>query len=207
LVWAKGVIFGLKSIVGLKYREIGVENKLANPVIYASNHQSALEPILFGMLIPNVAIVLKESLYRIPIFGWYLRRSPMIAINRSAGTSAMRKILEGSKQAISEHRSILIFPEGTRQPIYANSEYHKGIALIYRELNRPVVPVAVNSGVFWINGAAMKYSGEVTVSYLNPIQPGLPANEFLEILRGRINAEKERLIRELDIDLWIAALS
>jgi 1-acyl-sn-glycerol-3-phosphate acyltransferase len=69
----------------------------------------------------------------------------------------------------------------------------------------PVVPVAVNSGVFWNSDGAMKYDGEITVSYLEPINPGLNVDEFSQKLRSAICTEKDRIVRELDIDLWLEA--
>ncbi len=193
-LWSRGTIFGLKHLVGLTHREIGLENKLgAGPVIYACNHQSSWETLVFNVLVPDIAVVLKESLYRYPIMGWYLKNSPMIAVDRQAGTTAMRQLLEGANTALAEERSILIFPEGTRQDVEADHEYNRGIALIYKQLKLPVVPVAMNSGLFWSKNGFNKRAGEITVSYLPPIPVGLGPKEFMTRLETAITEEKQRL--------------
>ncbi len=195
-LWSGGIIFGLKWIVGLTHREIGLENKFGDgPVIYASNHQSSWETLVFNVLVPDIAVVLKESLYKYPIIGWFLKRSPMIAVDRAAGVAAMRQLMAGSKVVLEEDRSILIFPEGTRQTLDARESYNRGIALLYKQLKLPVVPVAMNSGVYWAQNGFDKKAGKITVSYLPPIPLGLSADEFMESLETAITNEKERLAR------------
>ena len=198
-IWSRGIILGIKYIVGLEHREIGRSNIPQGQVILACNHQSAWETLVFNVLIPDVCIVLKESLYNVPIFGWYLKHSPMIALNRAEGPQAIRHLMKQAIDVKADGRSILIFPEGTRQPLHANAPFNRGVALLYQKLKLPVVPVAINSGAFWATSGFMKYSGTITVSYLPPIPPGLPTDEFLRRLETAIKAERDNLIRNLDI--------
>lgn len=193
-VWSQGIVTGLKFICGLSHREQGLENKYADgPVIYACNHQSSWETLVMTKIIPDLAVVLKLSLYSYPIMGWYLKRSPMIAVDRDAGSKAMKQLLAGAKTALEEGRSILIFPEGTRQPLDSTEPYNRGIALLYKQLKLPVVPVAMNSGLFWSTNGFNKRSGEITVSYLPAIPPGLRNDEFMERLEADIRAEQAKL--------------
>jgi 1-acyl-sn-glycerol-3-phosphate acyltransferase len=205
-IWSSGIIFGLKYIVGLTYKEIGIENKLSETAIFACNHQSIWETLVFNVLLPDVAIVLKKSLYSVPIVGWYLRNSPMIAVDRNAGASAMKALLKGAKGATQSGRQVLVFPEGTRVNVDAKVVLKPGIALLYRSLSVPVVPVAVNAGAFWNDDGAMKYNGEITVSYLPAILPGLSEADFMGKLQESLNSEKERLLRDLNVDEWLGAL-
>lgn len=194
-VWTRGTIFGLKHIVGLSHQETGLEHKhhTDSPVIFACNHQSSWETLVFNVLVPDVAVVLKETLYKYPIMGWFLKRSPMIAVDRQAGASAMRQLLAGAKTALAENRSILIFPEGTRQDVENTHAYNRGVALLYKQLKVPVVPVAINSGLFWAKNGFNKRAGQITVSYLPPLPPGLEADQFMDQLATAINEEKQRL--------------
>jgi 1-acyl-sn-glycerol-3-phosphate acyltransferase len=205
-LWSKGILWGLSKIVRLTYKEIGKQNKLQCPALYVCNHQSAWETLAVSVLIPDLAIVLKEVLYKYPIFGWYLRHSPMIAINRDAGVAAIRRLIREGRQAIKDNRSVLIFPEGTRRGVYDICDFHRGVLSLYRALNVSVVPMAVNSGVFWSPFGAMKYNGEITVSYLAPLPPDLPDEEFMAQLHETIMTEKSRLISDLGIEMWIDAL-
>ena len=192
-IWSKGILFGLHRIVGLNYREIGIENKLAGPAIYACNHQSMWETIASLSLVPDNVIIAKESLFRVPVFGWYLKHSPMIGIDRDAGAKALRGIVKESRAAVKIGRSIFIFPEGTRTAVDSRVPFQRGVALLYKDLNLPVVPMAVNSGNFWQSGTVKKRKGKITVSYMTPIAPGLDADAFMTELQDRIYAEKDRL--------------
>ncbi|HFB2048036.1 MAG: 1-acyl-sn-glycerol-3-phosphate acyltransferase [Hyphomicrobiaceae bacterium] len=194
-LWSRGIVLGLQLIVGLKYQEIGRSNLPTGQVIIACNHQSAWETLVFNILIKDVCIVLKETLYQIPIFGWYLRNSPMISVNRTDGFRAIQLLLKESVKAKEAGRSVLIFPEGKRQLLNDDVSFNRGIALLYRKLELPVVPVAINSGAFWAKNGFMKRSGIITVSYLPSIQPGLTTEKFLEQLEKEIKKEKERLTR------------
>ncbi|MEN2494444.1 MAG: hypothetical protein TECD_00343 [Hyphomicrobiaceae bacterium hypho_1] len=93
-IWSHGIILGLKYVVGLKHQEVGRSNLPKGQVIIACNHQSAWETLVFNVFIPDVCIVLKKSLYKLPVFGWYLKRSPMIAIDREDGREATRILLK-----------------------------------------------------------------------------------------------------------------
>ena len=80
--WARGVLLLLKHVVGLDHVEHGRENVPYQPCLLVCNHQSTWETIAFLVLMPDVAIVAKQELINIPVFAWYLRRSPMIIIDR-----------------------------------------------------------------------------------------------------------------------------
>ena len=115
----------------------------------------------------------------------------MIVIDRTNGTQALRAIIEGSQAAVAAGRSVLIFPEGTRGRAGDPLQFKRGVELLYGRLRLPVVPVAVNSGLFWPRGAATR-AGTIVVSYLAALAPGLPAAEFLRGTEGAIDRELDR---------------
>ncbi|MCK0196497.1 1-acyl-sn-glycerol-3-phosphate acyltransferase [Ancylobacter sp. 6x-1] len=194
-LWAGGILNGLKVLGGVGHREIGTANRPATPALYVSNHQSAWETIAFAVLVPDVAVVLKEELYRIPVFGWFLKCSPMIDIDRAGGATSMKKMFRESREALAAGRSLLIFPEGTRQPVDATrAEFHRGVLLLYKALKVPVVPVAVNAGLHWPARRFAVRSGTIAVSYLPPIPPGLPDEDFMSLLQRTIYDERDRLL-------------
>ena len=190
-LWARGILAGLRHIVGLSYVEEGREHIPDTPCLLVANHQSAWETLAFLVLVPDVAIIAKRELLAIPVVGWFLRRSPMIVIDRANGTQALRAIIEGSQAAVAEGRSVLIFPEGTRGRAGDPLQFKRGVELLYGRLRLPVVPVAVNSGLFWPRGAATR-AGTIVVSYLAALAPGLPAAEFLRCTEGAIDRELDR---------------
>ena len=188
-------ITGVASLAGgMRYRVRGRENIPAGPVIYAVKHQSAWETVAFNVILPDIAFVLKKELLRIPLFGWYLKKMKNIAVDRSAGASALKDLVAQAKQLVADKRSVLIFPQGTRMASGdKTSPYLPGIAALYTNLDIPVVPVALNSGMFWRRHGFLKNQGVITVEFLPAIAPGLNRREFMKELAGRIEPATEAL--------------
>jgi len=138
--------------------------------------------------------VMKQSLLRIPLYGWYCRKMGMIAIDRSAGAGAIRSMAAKGRLALASNRPIVIFPEGTRKHPGAAPDYKPGVAALYAQLKVPCVPVAHNSGLFWTG--FLKHPGTIIVQLLEPIPPGLPRHQFMTILEKRIEEGTRRLLEE-----------
>lgn len=186
--WVAGIRHELRFAEGAHFPEA--------PTIYAAKHQSAWETIAFNRLIPNPVFVLKQELNKIPFFGWYLGRMGHIAIDRSAGPAAMRSLVTQGREAISLGRSIVIYPQGTRVAPGRHVPYHPGVFALYKALNRPVVPIALDSGRRWARNGFIKRAGVVTVSVLPAIEPGLDRKMFMARLEETIEAEARRLEAE-----------
>lgn len=187
-LWVRGVLFALKHIVGLDYVEKGRDLIPAEPCLIICNHQSTWETLAFLVLIPDVAVVAKQELLRMPIIGWYTRKSQMIIIDRKSGSKALRTMLNQSREALACGRSVLIFPEGTRAHGKEPIKFKRGIELLYSKLEVPVLPVLVNSGKFWGPSPQSKRRGTVTVIYLPLIPPGMPAEQFTQKAEEQMEA-------------------
>lgn len=196
--WALGVLLLAKYILGLTYEVRGQQYLTYQPVIYASKHQSAWDTVIFLVLLRAPAYVLKRELLRIPGWGWYLWRMQMIAIDRSAGASSMKRLIAQSKNALTNYRPIVIYPEGTRTQPGATPHYHPGIVALYSMLHVPVVPVALNSGCYWGKNAFHKRPGNIVLEFLPPIDPGLSKTEFMSTLQTVIETASTRLIAEAE---------
>jgi 1-acyl-sn-glycerol-3-phosphate acyltransferase len=195
-VWSRGIMGLLRITVGLRYAERGRANVPHEPCLVVANHESTWETLAALVLFPDCAIVTKNELLRIPVMGWYLKRSPMILIDRADSTRALRDMVEMSRTALAEGRSILIFPEGTRKPLGETIEFKRGVEFLYRTLGVPVVPVVVDSARFWGIGGATRRSGTITVSFLPAIEPGLRAADFVARAETMMKAERNALARE-----------
>ena len=137
---------------------------------------------------------LKRELMFIPIFGLFLLKTSMIAIDRSAGGRALIVMARRARQEVLGGRQFVIFPEGTRRPVGAPPQYKPGIALIYSDCGVPCLPVALNSGLFWPRRTFMRYPGTLVVEFLDPLPPGLPRDEFLMRMRTAIEEATDRLV-------------
>jgi 1-acyl-sn-glycerol-3-phosphate acyltransferase len=196
-LWANGIVFLLRFVVGLDYRERGRENIPDGPCIIACNHQSLWETLVLSTIFPEASIVAKKELIKLPIVGWYLYRYPMILLDRAAGRQALRQMIEEARRSTAEGRKVLVFPQGTRQAIDEPSKYiWAGVYALYSNLNLPVLPMVHNSGLFWGKKTLVMDSGTVTVSYLPVIPPGLNRKEFQESAERLIVDEARVLIAE-----------
>jgi len=192
-LWVRGALLLLRATVGLGHRVRGVEHRIAGPAIYAAKHQSAWDTLVFPLLLDKPAYVLKQELIRIPLFGSYLRQCGMIPVDRQGGGAALKRMLKAARAAVAQGRSILIYPEGTRTPPGERRPYHPGVAALYGDLGVPVVPVALNSGLFWGRRAFRKQPGTITIEFLPAIPPGLPRREFMQELQERMDGASDRL--------------
>ena len=195
-VWMRGVQLLLATIVGLEYEVRGRTAADQGPAIFAFKHQSAWETLAIHLLLDGAAIALKRELTQIPLFGWFLLHAGMIRIDRAGGARALRGLIEGGRAALARGAPIVIFPEGTRVQPGARRAYHPGVAALYRHLECPVVPVALNSGVFWPRRSFVKRPGRIVVEFLPPIQPGLERAAFMAELERRLEPATERLVAE-----------
>lgn len=195
--WARGVLWMLRMFVGLQYQVRGRERLPGGTVIYALKHQSAWETIAMPVIVPPFAAVLKKELLRVPIYGWYLLKVGMVPIDRAARGAAMRAMLKAARDHIAAGRSIMIMPEGTRIAPGRKGRYHSGVAALYGHLDLPVVPIALNSGLFWGRRAYLKRPGVITLEFLDPIRPGLDRQAFMALLEERIETASERLRQEV----------
>jgi 1-acyl-sn-glycerol-3-phosphate acyltransferase len=194
--WMRGVQFLLATIVGLDYEVSGLPAGAPRPAIYAFKHQSAWETLAIHLLLDGAAIALKRELTRIPLFSWTLLHAGMIRVDRRGGPRALRSLVEGGRAALARGAPIVIFPEGTRVPPGEHREYQPGVAALYRQLDCTVVPVALNSGVFWPRRSFVKRPGRIVVEFLPAIEPGLERKAFMAELRNRLEPAADRLVAE-----------
>jgi 1-acyl-sn-glycerol-3-phosphate acyltransferase len=195
-VWLEGTLWLQKTILGLSYEVRGIENLPKSGAIVAAKHQSAWETMVFHRLVGDPAFVLKKELLKLPFLGWYMRGTGQIAIDRSAGGSALKQMLDGGRRAIEEGRCLIVFPEGHRQPPGQAGRYHSGIFKLYKALGVPVAPIALNSGLFWPRDAFLRRSGRITLQVLPPIPPGLDRESFMHRLQDQIETATLALERE-----------
>jgi 1-acyl-sn-glycerol-3-phosphate acyltransferase len=194
-LWVRVTLALLAVTVGLRHRIIGLENLPDGPAIVAPKHQSTWDTLIFALPLRLPAYVLKRELMRIPLFGLYLARAGMIPVDRAGGGGALKQMVAGARAAVAAGRHLLIYPEGTRTAPGEQRAYHPGVAALYGQLDLPVVPVALNTGLFWGRRAFLKRPGIITVEFLPPIPPGLPRKQFMAELKARIESATDRLGR------------
>lgn len=194
--WARTSLWLLRVVAGVKFELRGLENKPYDGVLIASKHQSSWETFVLLAVAERPAYLAKRQLFSVPFFGWYLSRFRQISVDRSRGSSALKALIPQARNAIADKRDVVIFPEGTRRTPGAPPSYKFGVTALYRILKVPVVPVALNAGVFWPRRTFLRYPGTIVMEILPPIEPGLPDEEFKAVLIDRIETASDRLLVE-----------
>jgi 1-acyl-sn-glycerol-3-phosphate acyltransferase len=184
------------GLFGLKLEVRGLENLPAGGCIVACKHQSAFETIALLAIFRDPTYVLKRELMWIPFFGWYASRAEMTPIDRARRGEALKRLVGSVRAAIAAGKQVVIFPEGTRRPVGAEPEYKGGIAVLYREAKVPVVPVALNTGLYWPRNTLDRHPGTSIVEILPPIPPGLDMQSFQARLVSTIETASDRLLLE-----------
>jgi 1-acyl-sn-glycerol-3-phosphate acyltransferase len=195
-VWSVSSLWLLKRICGLTVEFRGLENVPRGGYVIASKHQSMLETFSLLLHAPDFAYVLKRELTYIPFFGWYLIGAQQIAIDRTAGRSALSVLSERAGAVLKSGRQIFIFPEGTRRIPGAPPQYKFGVAKLYADTGAPCLPVAVNTGLFWGRRGFSRRPGVAVIEYLPAIAPGLQMDSFMATLQTRVETACARLNAE-----------
>jgi 1-acyl-sn-glycerol-3-phosphate acyltransferase len=194
--WSRGVLTFLHVIVGLDHKVCGLDRIPRGGCIIAMKHQSTWDTLILPVVLADPAIVLKRELLFLPLYGWYAARVGSIAIDRKAGAVALRKMVARAQAIAAQGRPIVIFPEGTRVAPGAHLPYQPGVAALYQKLGLPLVPAALNSGLFWGRRSFLKRRGQITLEFLEPIPPGWPRRRLMTELEQRIETATEALLRE-----------
>lgn len=194
-LWARFVIFWLRTTCGLGYEVIGRENIPKDTAIIMAKHQSAWETIAMQLIFPPHTWVLKRELLLIPFFGWGLILMRAIPIDRSSGKRALKQVIEQGIDRLQSGLSVVIFPEGTRMAPGEHGKYAIGGAMLATKSGYPVVPVAHNAGLFWPKSGFLKKPGTITLVIGEAIDPTeLKPAELNGKVETWIESESARLI-------------
>ncbi len=185
------VVVIVRIFLGTKVEFRGLDKIPKNEKYFvASAHQSMFETFALQSVLDYPVFILKKELLKIPLFGQYLKKIKSIEIIRDTTTKENLNFFDKVAKIIkNENRPLLIFPQGTRVKVEDRIPFKKGVGRIYETLNISCVPVALNSGKVWPKTGIIKYPGKITVSFLEPIKPGLNKEEFIKNLEVKIYDE------------------
>ena len=161
--WAIFCIWWLKITLNITTRIIGQENVNKSPCVIISNHQSTWETLAFQTIFPAHTWVLKKELLWLPVFGWSLALLKPIIINRGDKLNAIKKVILQGSDRLNKGISVVVFPEGTRQPYNQLGDYQNGGAAIAKKTGCDIIPVYHNAGKIWPKGSFIKKPGVITI--------------------------------------------
>ena len=188
-------VFCLKIFLNTKLEIKGRENIIKNNKFFiASSHQSMFETFFLQTIFNSPKFILKYELLKIPVFGWYLSKIGSISVNRNKISKDNLGLIDKIKTASEKsNRPIIIFPQGTRVLPDERIPFKKGVGRIYNELNIKCQPVAINSGTVWPKKGSLKPNKKITISILEPVNPGLNPTDFINLIQTRIYSELDKM--------------
>jgi 1-acyl-sn-glycerol-3-phosphate acyltransferase len=182
-------------VCGLDYVIEGRENLPDRPFVSLWKHSSAWETLAQMFVVPHASWLLKREVLWIPIVGWAVKTYQPIAIDRSAGHSAVNQVVRQGRERLAAGLGVIVYPEGTRMPPGQTRKYGVSGALLAVETGAPVVPIAHNSGYLWRRRSLLKRRGTIYVVIGPPIDPtGLDARAVNERAQRWIEATIAEII-------------
>lgn len=200
--WCKLIFFGLRHFCGITYQVEGWENLPTDTAcIIVCKHQSAWDTMIFPIIFQHPAFVIKQELVRVPCYGWELKNGSCIPIAREAGASSLKQVIRHSKVFLAAGQNLVIYPQGTRVPLGATVEqypYKPGFVSIFETTKYPIVPAALNAGLFWHKKQFLKNAGVITLRLLPaiPYDPQKSKNELLQEVMEIIETNTDSLVKE-----------
>ncbi|MEM6488692.1 MAG: lysophospholipid acyltransferase family protein [Pseudomonadota bacterium] len=193
VAYDRAVFALLRAVAGVRVEVRGVVPR--QPCVVAAKHQSQLDVYLLFATLPTARFVMKASLARVPIFGWYTRRIGCVTVDRGRPGQAGRA-LEALHAAGAADGQIVVYPQGTRIAPGAAAPYRRGAAMFAETLALPIVPAATNAGVFWSRTGRLAGPGTAVVEFLAPLPAGLDSDAAMAMLEREIEAASARLLAE-----------
>ncbi len=197
--WGKSMLWVGRVVCGLDFVIEGRENIPAQPSVIMIKHTTVFETYTQLAIFPPQTWVVKRELQWIPLFGWGLAAMRPIAINRSAGRTAVMQVIGQGRERLAQGIWITVFPEGTRMPPGQTKKYGVGGAALARDVQCPIVPVAHNAGDFWPRRGLKKRPGLIRFCIGPPIDPAdrppretnLMVQDWIESRMREISADYE----------------
>ena len=195
-LWARSSLWWLKVLCNIRIEVRGREHIPFGAALVAGKHHSLWETFAILPLLDDPCMVLKRELILIPLFGWFGLKFRMIAVERSAGSTALRKLVKRGKEEVARGRQIVIMPEGTRKGPDDPPDYKPGAAALYGQLGVACVPFGLNAGLFWPRRKFLRIPGTVVLEFLPAIPAGLKRGEFQSRLETAIESSTRALVAE-----------
>jgi 1-acyl-sn-glycerol-3-phosphate acyltransferase len=196
--WSKVNRWLLKITCNLREEIQGMDRLPPPPFVLMAKHQSAWETLMFLGIFPPLIWVLKRSLIYIPFFGWALRASNQIFIDRQQGVEAIRLLQQASERMFDQGFALMVFPEGTRVAPGTVGDYKGGGVNIAMAAGIPIVPVAHNAGVYWARRSFLKKPGVIRVKIGPPIPTTNLPKSGRKLLLVQVRDAIEGMMAEID---------
>jgi 1-acyl-sn-glycerol-3-phosphate acyltransferase len=197
--------FWLFCHLWLRLRVSGREHlELTRGGLLLVNHQSFLDPLLVAVFLGRpVSYLARDSLFRVPVLGWILRKTHVIPISREAARGGSIRV---ALERLENGFLVGIFPEGTRSPDGQVHKFRPGFLALARRTQQPIYPVGIVGadhvmprGALWIRPGRIQivFGTPLTVDELRQLSEVNDDAALSEMARSRVEqctAEAEQLL-------------
>jgi 1-acyl-sn-glycerol-3-phosphate acyltransferase len=179
----------------------GLENVPKDgPYVYASNHQSMLDILVLGAVLPgDFKWAAKRELMKVPFLGWHLRLSGHVPVDRGKGPKTVANVIKQFQAVLEAGKPLLIFPEGTRAADGVLKEFKSGGFVAAVKSNKPVLPVMLDGTWQLMDNGSVVPKCKIFVRVGAPIMPKTEGRESarVEDLRDRAYASVAELLKSV----------
>ncbi|MGA8223636.1 MAG: lysophospholipid acyltransferase family protein [Candidatus Acidiferrales bacterium] len=156
--------------------------------IFICNHVNIFDPFVIYSAIPQFVRGFElESHFKIPIYGWLMRRFGNVPVPDNPSREGLALMTERAKAALDSGVSLIAFPEASRTRDGHIQPFKKGIFNIAQKFGTPIVPMSiVGSYEFYRTGDWMLYPGKITVYLHDTIDTTKIARGEVEALRQQV---------------------
>lgn len=161
------------------------------------NHIAYIDPILLVSLYPKQKTIVKGSIFKMPLFGWFLKNSGYIPFTtEAADAETMHRVIQNLEVFFADGGNLFVFPEGTRMPRGTIGHFQKGAFSLARRCRAPIELLYITGTDALMKPGNLWYStcvrNNVTVERLGRIEPDYDAGDFS--LKGLMARVRERYV-------------
>jgi 1-acyl-sn-glycerol-3-phosphate acyltransferase len=155
--------------------------------VYVANHLSLLDILVLFRLFTDFKWVSKAEIFKIPGIGWNMRLNNYIPLQRGNRDSVV-VMMQQCKQALTQGSSLMMFPEGTRSATGELKAFKTGAFELAVDAQVPVLPIAIEgtNNALPKHGFVLRGRHHITVTVLEPFDPGASVEAATELARDRI---------------------
>jgi 1-acyl-sn-glycerol-3-phosphate acyltransferase len=195
-MYGSAQLTALKYLAGVEVEIRGKDRLPDQPVVIGAKHQSWGDGFVMLAAVSQISFVAGDHLYKFPLVGRILKKLGAIILSNQGGEVARARLEDGMRSLKADGRDVLIYPEGHLSAPGEQHRYRSGVWRLYTALDRPCAPVATNLGLAWDRTSFFKTPGKAVVEFLDPIEPGLDKDAFMERLENQIEARTRALVSE-----------
>jgi long-chain acyl-CoA synthetase len=157
------------------------------PYIFCSNHASYLDGFVLFSSIPfnsaaNIFFLGHAKIFEHPLIAWAIKLARLIPIDPAVH---LTPAMQACSFVLAHQKNICIFPEGSRSISTELGNFKKGIAILAKELNIPVIPVYIQGSHYsWPRGTKFPRPYPLKIIFGKPVRWQDFGDDYAAITQG-----------------------